>query len=145
MFKKFEKLKTDPEYTIHSRISQLKAEIDLRREKLKNQIDEDALEFIKKLDDYEKDCKANIVSIKADIESNEKLAEWKEDLNRWREQMNTFERNVKLWKKINEEAGLKYDKMVSAYNNLYDTAFLSRLRDYLNLKLFIGSDIDMIK
>ena len=62
LFERFEKLKNNPSERVYSKISELKSEIDLRREELKNKIDEDALSIIKKLDEYEAECKANIIS-----------------------------------------------------------------------------------
>ena len=143
LFERFEKLKNDPDDKIYSKINELKSEIDLRREELKNKIDDDALSIIKKLDDYEKECMANISSIKAEIENNEKWNEWKEDLNRWRQQMTTFKKD--MWKKIHEESSSKYDEMENAYDTLYKALFLHRINDYKNLKLFVGNDFDMIK
>ena len=104
LIERFEKLKSDPKNIIYDKINELKADIDLRREELKNQIDKEALEFIKKLDEYEADCKTNLSSIKAEIENNEKLIELKEDLNRWREQMNNFKGDDESWKKIYKES-----------------------------------------
>ena len=145
LFERFVKIKSDPETAISNRISELKVEIDLRREELKIQIDEESLALIKKLDEYESECKANIISIKAEIESNKKLNEWKEDLNKWREQMNNFKRDITLWKKIFEEASSKYDQMKTACISLYKKFFMERLNDYLNLKVLIGNDRDMIR
>ena len=145
LFERFEKIKNDPGDKIYSEISKLKGEIDLRREELKSQIDKDALTIIKKLDEYEVECKANIDSIKAKIEgnNNEQLKEWKEDLDRWRHQIRTFKKEV--WQKINKESRSKYNEMKTAYNNLQNLVFLNRLNQYECLKLFAGNDVDMIK
>ena len=140
-----ETVKTNPENAIHDIISKLKSEIDLRREVLKNKIDEDALSLIKKLDEYETECNANIASIKAEIEKSDNLNEWREDLNSWRQQMRTFKKDIEMWKKIHEESSSKYDEMETSYNNLHNGLFLNRLDDYKNLKLFVGNDFDMIK
>ena len=67
---------------------------------------------------------------------------WKQDFDQWRVQMNaTFKKDN--WKKISEEASLKYDQMNSAYDKLYKNTFLNRLNNYEGLKLFI--DLDIIK
>ena len=47
LFEKFEKFNSNLEYAIHNKISELKAKVDLRREELKNQVDEEALALIK--------------------------------------------------------------------------------------------------
>jgi hypothetical protein len=65
LLERFEKLKKDQDEKVYSIISELKSEIDLRREELKKKIDEDAFSIIKKLDEYEVECKANIPSIRA--------------------------------------------------------------------------------
>jgi DNA repair exonuclease SbcCD ATPase subunit len=145
LFERFEKLKNDPDDKIYSKINELKSEIDLRREELKNKIDEDALSIIKKLDDYEKECKTNIASIKAEIENNENLNEWGKDLDLWRLQMRTFKKDIDMWKKIHEESSSKYGEMETAYYKFYKDLFLNRLNDYNDLKLFVGNDSDMIK
>ena len=141
LFERFEKLKTDPEFAIHNKISEMKAEIDLRREEMKIQIDEEALTLIEQLEEYESDCKSNIISIKAEIEKNYKLNEWKEDLNRWREQMNTFKKDIELWKKIFEEASSKNDQMKKAFESLNNDLFLNSLDDFRKLKIFGGKDM----
>jgi hypothetical protein len=145
LLKRFEQLKNDPEYVISAKISELKAEIDLRREELKNQIDEEALAFIKKLDDYEVECKENIPSIKLEIEKSDKLKEWKEDLDRWQQQMRTFKKDNEMWKKIYDEANRKYHQIDSHVLNLDYDIFLERFFEYQELKHLIGCDRDMIK
>ena len=145
LLERFEKLKNDPDDKIYSKINELKSEVDLRREELKNKLDEDALSIIKKLDDYEKECKTNIASIKAEIENNENLNEWGKDLKLWRLQMRTFKKDIDMWKKIHQESSLKYDEMNIAYNKFYKDLFLNRLDDYKDLKLFVGNDFDLIK
>ena len=142
---RIETLKTNPENTIHDIISELKSDVDLRREELKNTIDEDALSIIKQLEEYEVGCKTNIVSIKGEIEDNTKLDELKENLNRWKHQMKSFKKDIDLLNKIHDESNSKYDKMKSTYDNLYKAIFLNRLEFYQDLKLFIGNDFDMIK
>ena len=145
LLEKLEKLKNDPSGKIYSKISKLRNSIDLRREELKNKIDEDALSIIKQLDEYEAECKANIASIKAQIDKNEKLNEWKEDMDRWRKQMLTFEKDIDKWKKIHKEASSNYGKMETAYYTFKDDLFLDRFYDYKDLKLFAGNHSDMIK
>lgn len=145
LFGRFEKLKKDPDEKIYSIISELKSEIDLRREELKNKIDEEALSIIKQLDEYEAECKANIASFKAEIEKIFKLNDWKEDLDRWRKQMQTFEKDIDKWKKIHKEASKKYNQMSMSYYKFQNNLFLNQLDDYKDLKLFAGNHSDMIK
>lgn len=145
VFEKLEKLKTNPELIIHDKIGQIKANIDLRREELKSKIDKEALELIDDLDEFELDCKANIASVKANANIDEKLNGWKGDLNRWRDQMNDFKRDDKSWKSISFEAASKSIEMNMAYLKLKETVFLNRFDNYRNLKVFSGSDLDLIK
>ena len=123
----------------------MKADIYLRREELKKQIDEEVVELIKKLDEYEAECKSKIASMKTEIENNEKLNEWKDDLNRWYEQMNTFKKDLTLWKTVCVEVSSKYAQVESAYDDLYDTIFLNRLTWIKFYKSLIGSDRDLIR
>jgi hypothetical protein len=59
--------------------------------------------------------------------------------------MNNFKKDVTLWKKITVEVSSKYDQMESAYDNIYNTIFLNRLKDHNNLKVLLGSDRDMMR
>ena len=145
LIEKFENLNDQPECIIHNKISELKAEIDWRRETLKNQIDEDALAFIKKLDDYGKECNANITASKSNINvSNEMFSNLGKLLKKLREQMDNLKMDVTLWNNIKEVTSI-YDQMESIYNDIYNKFFLNRLNDHNNLKVLLGSDRDMIR
>ena len=145
LYKTFEKLKNNPEDKVCSIISELKNQIDLRREELKSQIDKDALSLIKKLDEYEVECKANIASIKDEVEKSNKLNEWKDDLDGWHKQMRTFKKDFNMWMKIHEASSSKFEEMNTAYIKFYKDLFLNRLDDYKDLKLFVGNDFDLMK
>jgi hypothetical protein len=47
--------------------------VDLRREEMKKEIDNESLKMIEKLDEFEKDCKFNAKSMKSDREIDKKL------------------------------------------------------------------------
>ena len=139
LFEKFEKFNSNLGLVIHDKISELKAKVDLRREELKNQIDEEALALIKQLDNYEVECKEKIVTIKADTIL--KLNLWKEDLNLWREKMNNFKKDTKMWENINKEATDKYEQMNLSFSEVRKSVFLNQLYGYENLQVSIGRDL----
>ncbi len=63
-FCKVNDLIKDPKNFIYEKISDLKREIDLRKEKLKAEIDKTCAEMIAKLDEYQQECYENIPSLK---------------------------------------------------------------------------------
>ena len=63
IIKEAEKVHKDPESDIYQHFAKLKNEIDLERERLKLQIDKIALDMIDQIVQYEKECKANLLSI----------------------------------------------------------------------------------
>lgn len=95
MLERFYAIKNDPETRIHSVISELRNEIDLRREELKCEIDKNALNAIQKLDDFEKECKSSINNNKTNKTLDEKLEAWKRDLYVSKANLDVFERNSK--------------------------------------------------
>ena len=75
----------------------------MKREKLKNEIDKKCLSMIEKLDEFEKECMANVDSVKSrfDEKLDEKLKEWKIKSEQFMNDLRSFERSK--WKKVKEE------------------------------------------
>lgn len=140
MLERFYTIKNDPETRIHSVISLLRNEIDLRREELKCEIDKKALSAIKKLDEFEKECKFFIYNNKANKRLDEKLESWKRDLDVWKANLETFERNTAKWKKTLKDSSSKLKEIISELSQFDDNLFLNRLNEFKSRDLFIISD-----
>jgi len=74
-FRKVDNLIKDPKNFIYEEISALKRDVDLRKEKLKEKIDDICAEMIAKLDKYQQECYENIPSLKLEDTSNEVFLE----------------------------------------------------------------------
>ena len=76
----------DPKNFIYETISSLKRNVDLRREKLKEKIDEISHEMIQKLDNFQNECYENIVNTKLEEKTSDMLKEIKTSLDEWNKQ-----------------------------------------------------------
>jgi len=74
-FRQVNDLIKDPKNFIFEKISALKRDVDLRKEKLKEKIDDICAEMIAKLDNYQQECYENIPSLKLEDTSNEVFLE----------------------------------------------------------------------
>ena len=99
----FNRIKSDPELKIHTVISDLKNKVDLKREEMKQEIDKKALTIIERLDEFERECKANLPLIESNCKLDEKLKSLRNDLEQTRKSSLTFEIFDK-WRKIAEES-----------------------------------------
>ena len=134
----FENLKKDPENYIFEYVAGLKRVVDLRKEKIKLEIESLSDVMIKKLETFEKECYENlkILSVQEKIcetnllseQSRAKLDEWTNNLNilvidesKWKEiQSGAKELDIKLLKCISD---LKNDLLmhkVWAYNSNHE-------------------------
>ena len=81
--KKLNDLIKDPKNYIFETISKVKRDVDLRREKLKEKIDEISNEMINKLDNYQKECYENIDKIKLEEKTKDIFKEIESSLDEW--------------------------------------------------------------
>jgi ABC-type Zn uptake system ZnuABC Zn-binding protein ZnuA len=63
-FNKFNWHIQDPRNFIYEHVSNIKRDVDLRKEKLKEKIDQICAEMIQKMDKYQQECYKNIESLK---------------------------------------------------------------------------------
>jgi hypothetical protein len=82
-FFKVNNLISDPKNFIYEKISALKRDVDLRREKLKEEIDKICDEMIQKLDKYQQECYENIQSLKLEENTSNTLSEVQRNLDEW--------------------------------------------------------------
>ena len=126
--KKISDMVQDPKNFIFEHVSELRRQVDIRREKIKEKIDNVCVKMIQKLDDFQKDCYDNIPD-KTLQESNRdlinevqsKLDEWNannkhlllhsKDAKRKEIELKSIELDIKLHERIKEmESKLLMDK-----------------------------------
>ena len=73
----------DPKNFIFETISEIKKDVDLRREKLKVKIDEISNEMINKLNNFQKECYDNIDKINYEEKTKDLVKEIESNLNEW--------------------------------------------------------------
>ena len=73
----------DPRNHIFQTISKLKRDVDLRREKLKEKIDDISNKMINKLENYQQECYDNIDKIKIEEKTKDLIKEIESSLNEW--------------------------------------------------------------
>jgi hypothetical protein len=82
-FCKVNNLIKDPKNFIYEEISRLKRDVDLRKEKLKAEIDQKCAEMIEKLDKYQQECYENIQSLNLEDKSSYFILEAQKYLDEW--------------------------------------------------------------
>ena len=73
----------DPKNFIFETVAKLKRDVDLRREKIKEKLDEISNEMINKLDNYQKECYDNIEKIKIEEKTKDLIKEIESSLEEW--------------------------------------------------------------
>ena len=123
----FNRIKKDPEMKIHTVINELKNNVDLRREELKGEIDKEAMKMIEEIDEFEKQCKSNVLLIKSDIDLDVKLKVWAYDLTNWKRSLNSFKRDINKWEDLSTAIIMD---LQTEYLKFNDELFLNRLNDF---------------
>lgn len=126
----FKRLLKDPELEINETISKLRNKIDLHREEAKKKIDDEALELIRELDEYEARCKAGLSSDKLVVSSEieELVKSLDRDLSEWGKELKSFERDVKALRTIHNETVNGYKKLFGDYKRLMKILFDNELK-----------------
>ena len=136
----FNRIKNDPEMKIHTVINELRNNVDVRREYLKEEIDKKSLAMIEKLNEFEKDCKANVPNVKFDSKIGEKWERLKIYLRKHLDE--TRKKNVTV--EIYDKCETIFDETKSAIKELHmelikynENLFFNRLNDFDGMKLTI--------
>lgn len=110
ILEQIKRIQDDPKLEINCVISDLKNKIDLRREKEKKRIDDEALELIQKLEQCENECYAalDLDKVKMSPETQKLIESLESQLVTWDKELNSFLKNQKKWKKIHEVTVEKY-------------------------------------
>ena len=146
LLEEFKLAKNDPEAKIHSVISDLRNKVDLRREELKEEIDNEALAAIKKLDDFENECKSNLPSINDEFEHlDDMFKSWTKSVGDWNRDLNTFRKNTNKWKLIIDESTFRLKRLQSEFLTFNRKLFLDRINELNYSHLFISSDFHILR
>jgi len=80
---KLNNLIQDPKHYIFEQVSGIKRDVDLRKEKLKEKIDQICDEMIAKLDSYQNECYNNIENLRLKERNEEMIREIQAKLDEW--------------------------------------------------------------
>ena len=125
---KFENFFKDPEYYIHEEISELKRQVDLDREKLKNEIDDLSDDLIKQLESSEK-------KFKAEYKANINLEQYKRLLESSKKQLAEYESCLSFFSTINEERDRESRKSEDVIISLQSEIDETKKRLFSNLSI----------
>jgi len=126
--KKFEAILKDPEHVIYEEISELKRQVDLDREKLKNEIDELADGLIQQLESYEKRFKAEYKA-NIDFEYYNGLVESS------RKQLDEYEKCLSLFSTKNQEKDEKCNECEKTIKVLQPSIIETKEKLFSNLSI----------
>ena len=142
---RFETTKKQPEMRIHDFISDGKNQIDLKREELKNEIDKKCLSMIEELEEFEKECMANVDSVKSrfDDKLDEKLNEWKRKSEQFANDLRSFDSSK--WKKVKEEVDSHIKEIRSELYDFDESLFLNRFNENCIEHWFISQGLNSIR
>ena len=144
VYEEFKRTKSDPKLMVHEEISAMKAKVDLKREELKFKIDQEALELIRKLEEYEIDCLAKVRSNLND-QIDDKLTVWENELTRMRRQLAQFERDDEKFKDIAKVSSEHCLDATEKYNQYKDKLFLGQYDVFKNSSFHLGKNHDLIR
>lgn len=129
---------------ISEKISEIKNKIDLKREALKLEIDNKALEIIKELDDYEQECRDNMQKMVKSkmLKSKAVLESMQTEVAKWNEELISFEMNQKKWEIIKSQSKVKCDELVDSMKKLKESLLLEhKLYEFEHRQLMFTDDI----
>lgn len=138
LFEEFKRINDTPELELDRMVSELRNKIDLRREEVKKNADEQAFKLYDELDVYEEKYKnkrslLDIPNDESSIEIKNLVDSLETDLVLWKNEMN--KRDVKKFKSIQKETISKYEKLREETERQKETVFPDGLQkikiDYL--------------
>ena len=141
----FKRLSEHPELEITESIGEIRNKIDLHREQAKKKIDDDAIELIRELDEYEARCKSGLSGEKLAVSSEvqELINSLESDRSKWEKELNMFERSVKKLKTIHLDSIDGCDKLRNECKIIKKSIFNDEFEILeKKQKLFCGEKID---
>jgi len=125
---KMSSLLKDPENFIYEEISELKRQVDLDREQLKNQIDELADDLIKQLDSYEK-------MLRTDYKSNIDFSHYNDLVQQSEKELLEYKNMLNLFSTPNETREEKYYECEDIINVLQQSIMETKRKLHSNLSI----------
>lgn len=117
----------NPDVKIHETIGELKNRIDLRREKAKEEIDQEAVGLIDEFEAFEAHLQASLAAVGSAASSHEtkmlieslenKIDVWESELNGW------GTKDVKKWKNMHQEIVANYRELRVKCESIRDGLF----------------------
>ena len=106
----------DPKNFIFEHVSELRRQVDIRREKIKEKIDNVCVKMIQKLDDFQKDCYDNIQNKTLQESNRDLINEVQSKLDEW----NANNKHLLLHSKDakRKEIELKSIALIIAFGNV---------------------------
>ena len=124
------RIRQDPELEIHRVIGELKNRVDLRREELKQQIDNDALELIEELIEFENECKTKKSFAQHSYKLELLMKSFESDLIRLKSDLVSFKKNVQKWKEISARSDMILKSLKGDFIEFKNSLFCNKLDDY---------------
>ena len=143
----FTRLRETPELEITETIGKIRNKIDLHREEAKKKIDDDAMELIRELDEYETKCKAGFSADKLVVsnETEELVKSLEREMSEWSNELESFERNVKRLKTIHMATIDRYDKLLIEREKIKKSLFKEGFEKLVKKqKMFCGEKTDAL-
>jgi hypothetical protein len=130
VIKQIEQLLSDPANFTYEEINELERELDLKRELLKKQIDDEFAKFHQKLEEYKQNCKNHLTTNEYKIEAEkigEEVKKARNELKEWTGVLNEAKSNEPKW--IKDEC----KKSIAVLeNNVNDFKRELLLKNYFN-------------
>ena len=128
VLKDLEDVKRDPENFIFDYVSNIKNDIDLKREELKLKIDKISNNSIKRIEDFEKKCYENLKTYlmgKKIAELNKEIATVKTKLIRWNNDLKLLVIDERNWDEIRLKSALQCNQLENLLNTFKSELILN--------------------
>lgn len=137
LLKEVDRLRENPRDEINRVITGVKNAIDLKKEHLKRKIENEALELVEQLDEFEKKCmgeansmmEINLARIFEDSETIEMLRLFEDDYASWRRELSLFVGDAERWRQIENDCDRELEKMSELVEQLRGLVFLDEYYD----------------
>lgn len=127
----FKLLRDNSGLAVTKAFDDIRNKVDLHREEAKKKIDDDALELIKELDEYESKCTAGLSSnnkLVVSTETEELVNTLEKDLSAWKEELEWFDRNFKQLRIVHQGSVVGYEKLRIEYDKITDNIFTEEFK-----------------
>lgn len=103
LLSEYKEVVNEPESEVNRVVGEMRRQIDLKREEIKNKVDEDALQLIKELDEFEAKCISRINEEReTQMQSSDTIKSIEIDVKSWESTLETFE-DTSAWRVVHVE------------------------------------------